>query len=108
MSQSGQPREKKKRLLTREQQAAWKRENRASMKGKPREERKAVREKMMAQLQAMSESDRAKFAKDLQSKWDALPEAEKQALKKKGKEGGRKGGGGKRKGKKAGAGDDDD
>jgi hypothetical protein len=111
MSESGKPKEKKKRVLTREQQAIWKRENRGSMKGKPREERKAAREKVMAQLQAMSESERAKVVKDLQSKWDALPEAEKQALKRKGKEGGRKGGGAKRKGKKAAAGaatDDDD
>ena len=103
MSQSGQPKEKKKRLLTREQQAILKRDNRSSMKGKPKEERKAAREKLMAQLGAMSETDRAKFAKDLQTKWDALPEAEKQALKKRGKEG-RKGGG-KRKGKKAAAGE---
>jgi len=103
MSQSGQPQERKKRLLSREQQAAWKRENRASMKGKPKEERKAAREKMMAQLKAMSESDRAKFVKDLQSKWDALPEADKQALKKKSKDGARE----KRKGKKAKDEDDD-
>jgi len=106
MSQSGQPREKKKRLLSREQQAVWRRENKGSMKGKSKDERKAAREKAMSQVQAMSESDRAKFLKDLQSKWDALPEAEKQALKRKGKE--RRGGGGKRKGKKAGAGGDDD
>jgi hypothetical protein len=107
MSQSGQPREKKKRILSREQQAIWKRENKGSLKGKPKDERKAAREKLISQLQAMSESDRAKIVKDLQSKWDALPEADKQALKKKGKEGGRKGGG-KRKGKKAGAGGDDE
>src|SRR5437588_12291838 len=101
MSQSGQPREKKKRLLSREQQAIWKRENKGSLKGKPKDERKAAREKLITQLQAMSESDRAKIIKDLQSKWDALPEADKQALKKTGNEGGRKAGG-KRKGKKAG------
>jgi hypothetical protein len=107
MSESAKPRERKKRLLTREQQAIWRRENRASMRGKPKGERKAAKEKMLSQLGAMSESDRAKLVKDLQSKWDALPEAEKQALKKKGKEGARAGG--KRKGKKkGGAGGDDD
>ena len=109
MSESGKPKERKKRVLTREQQAIWRRDSRASMRGKPKEERKAARDKMMAQIQAMSESDRAKLVKDLQSKWDALPEAEKQSLKRKGKEGGRRGGAGKRKGKKGGAagGDDD-
>jgi hypothetical protein len=103
MSQSDQTRDKKNRLLSLEQQAMWRRGNKGSMKGKSKDERKAAREKMMGQLQAMSESDRAKFVKDLQSKWDALPEAEKLALKKKGKEGR----GGKKKGKKAGAGNDD-
>lgn len=108
MSESAQPAEKKKRLLTREQQAIWKRDNRATMKGKPREERLAAREKFMTQLRSMSESDRAKFTKDLQAKWDALPESEKQALRKKGKEGKRGGGGGgKRKGKRAAAGNDE-
>src|SRR5215472_12508245 len=102
MSQSGQPREKKERLLTREQQAIWRRENKGTLKGKSKDERKAAREKAMSQIQAMSESDRAKLVKDLQSKWDALPEAEKQALKRKGREG-RGGGAGKRKGKKGGA-----
>jgi len=109
MSQSGQPREKKQRLLSREQQAIWRRDNRASLKGKPKEERRAAREKMMSQLEAMNEGDRAKIVKELQAKWDALPESEKQALKKKGKEAGRKGGGGgKRKGKKAQANEEDD
>ena len=107
MSQSGQPREKKERLLTREQQAVWRRENKGTLKGKPKDERKAAREKMISQLQAMSEGDRAKFVKDLQSKWEALPESEKAALKKKGKEGGRKAGG-KKKGKKAAAAHEDD
>ena len=109
MSESAKPRDTKKRLLTREQQAIWRRDNRASIRGKSKDERKAIKEKMMSQLQAMSESDRAKVIKDLQSKWDALPEAEKQALKKKGKGGGQGGKAGKRKGKKGGAnGDDDD
>ena len=110
MSESAQPAEKKKRLLTREQQAIWKRDNRANMKGKPREERLAARQKFMTQLRSMSESDRAKFAKDLQAKWDALPEAQKQALKKKAKEGKGGGGGagaGKRKAKRAAASDDE-
>lgn len=107
MSQTGQPREKKKRLLSREQQAIWRRENRAALKGKSKDERTAAREKMISQIRAMSEPDRAKLLADLQSKWDALPEAEKQELKKKGKgKGGRKGG--KQKGNKAGADDDDD
>lgn len=102
MSQSGQRREKKKdRLLTREQRAIWKRDNRGALKGKPKDEKKAAREKMQAQLKEMSEGDRAKLVKELQAKWDALSEAEKQALKKKGKEGKGKGGG-KRKGKKGG------
>ncbi|HEX9159634.1 MAG TPA: hypothetical protein VF835_05345 [Rhizomicrobium sp.] len=106
MSQTGQPREKKKRLLSREQQAIWRRENRGALKGKSKEEKKAAREKMISQIRAMSETDRAKLLADLQSKWDALPEAEKQELKKKGKGGGRKDG--KRKGNKAGAAEDDD
>jgi hypothetical protein len=69
------------------------------MKGKSKDERKAAREKMLGQLQAMSDSDRAKVIKDLQSKWDALPEADKLALKKRGKEAR---GGGKKKGRKGG------
>ena len=106
MSQTGQPREKKKRLLSREQQAIWRRENRGSLKGKSKDERKAAREKMISQIRTMNETDRAKLIANLQSKWDALPDAEKQALRKKGKEGGRKGG--KRKGKKAAAAQDED
>ena len=81
MSEGAKPRDKEKRVLTREQQMIWRRDNRASIRGKSKDERKAIKERMMSQLQAMGESDRAKIIKDLQSKWDALPEAEKQALK---------------------------
>jgi len=107
MSEGAKPRDKEKRPLTREQQMIWRRDNRASIRGKSKDERKAIKERMMSQLQAMSESDRAKIIKDLQSKWDALPEAEKQALKKKVKGGGG-GKAGKRKGKKGGARDNED
>lgn len=105
MSERGQTGEKKKRFLSREQQAVWRRDQRATMRGKSKEERKANREKSKSQLAAMSESDRAKLSKDLQAKWDALPESEKKALQLKMKE--RKGGGGKKKRGKGGDDDDD-
>ena len=108
MSEGAKQRDKEKRVLTREQQMIWRRDNRASIRGKSKDERKAIKERMMSQLQAMSESDRAKIIKDLQSKWDALPEAEKQVLKKKAKGGGQGGKAGKRKGKKGGAGGNED
>ena len=89
--------------MTREQLAMWRRDQRTSMRGKPKEDKKANREKMKSQLATMSESERAKLTKDLQAKWDALPASEKQTLQAKMKE--RKGGGGK---KKRGKGGDDD
>ena len=106
MSESAQPKEKKKRLLSREQQAIWRRDQRKAMRGKPPEERRAMRLKMKSQLESMSESDRAKLTKDLQGKWDALSSSEKQAIERAMKERKR----GKRKGRKgaAGAGGDDD
>jgi hypothetical protein len=103
MSERGQKGEKKKRFLSREQLAVWKHDQRETMRGKSKEEKKASREKRKSQLEAMSESDRAKLTKDLQAKWDALPASEKQARLAKMKE--RKGGGGK---KKRGKGGDDD
>ncbi|HEX3430610.1 MAG TPA: hypothetical protein VHT03_06960 [Rhizomicrobium sp.] len=104
MSESAKPREKKKRLLTREQQAMWRRDNRAAMKGKPKEEKRAAKEKLKSKLQAMSEGERATLIKDLQAKWDALPAAEKQALEREEKNRVRE----KRKGKKAHAAQEDD
>ena len=105
MSERGQAGEKKKRFLSREQQAIWKRDQRETMRGKPKEDKLASREKQKTQLEAMSESERAKLAKDLQGKWDALPESEKKALQLKMKD--RKGGGGGGKKKRKKGGDDD-
>jgi hypothetical protein len=106
MSERGQTGEKKKRFLSREQQAVWKRGQRDAMRGKSKEEKLANREKSKSQLAAMSESERAKLTKDLQAKWDALPESEKKAMQLKMKE--RKGGGGGKKKRGKGGGDDDD
>ena len=107
MSERAKPGEKKKRFLSREQQAVWKRGQRDSMRGKSKEERQANREKSKSQLAAMSESERAKLTKDLQTKWDALPAAEKEAIQRKMKERKAGGGGGKKKRGKGGGGDDD-
>ena len=105
MSERGQKGEKKKRFLSPEQQAVWRRAQRESMRGKSKEERRANREKSKTQLAAMPESERVKLSNDLQAKWDALPESEKKAIQLKMKE--RKRAGGKKKRGKGGDDDDD-
>jgi len=105
MSERAQPREKKKRILSREQQAVWRIDQRKTMRGKSKEEKQAAREKMKSGLEAMSESDRAKLAVDLQAKWDALTETQKQELQRKMKQ--RKRAAGKKKRGKGGDDDDD-
>jgi predicted Fe-S protein YdhL (DUF1289 family) len=108
MSESGQAREKKKRILSREQQAVWRRDQRESMRGKTREEKLAARAKMKSQLESMGEGDRAKLTKDLQAKWDALSESEKLAMQRKMKQRKRGGGGGGGGKKQRNKGDEDD
>ena len=84
------------RILTPEQQAMWRQDHRAEVKGKSQEERKSFKLKLEQELQAMSESERSSLRDRLQAKWNALPAEKKKKLEQKlSKRGGGKGGGGK-------------
>ena len=73
----------KKRLLTPELQVIWRREHRGEAEGKSPEEKKALRQKQMEKLAAMSESERTSLRDQLQAKWNALPAGKKKKLEQK-------------------------
>ena len=63
MSERGTTDEKKKRFLSREQQAILRRDHRESMRGKSQQEKQAARENTRSQREAMSESERAELVR---------------------------------------------
>jgi hypothetical protein len=73
----------KGRLLTPELQVIWRKEHQGEAEGKSLEEKKALRQKQMEKLAAMSESERTSLRDQLQAKWNALPAGKKKKLEQK-------------------------
>ena len=67
-------------LLSPEQRAMLQLEMRDQIKSMSPADRLAFRKTQMQKLVAMSPADRQKFAGNLQSKWDALPQRQKDRL----------------------------
>jgi hypothetical protein len=67
-------------FFTPEQRAMFMFQARDQVKDMTKEQRKAWRKDQIQHVVAMSDSDRAKFKADLQSKWDALPQGQKDRL----------------------------
>jgi len=67
-------------LLTQEQRAMMLFEVRDQMKDMAPEQRQTFRKEQVQKILAMSPADRQKFQADLQAKWDALPQDQKDRI----------------------------
>ena len=69
-------------MFTPEQRAMYMMDARSDLKGMDKDKRKDWRKEQIAKIMAMPDNDRAKMKADLQAKWDALPQAQKDAVEK--------------------------